>query len=92
MGCEGAYSEMKPGFMLFIPTVLPRDCSVSDAAFVDGSCNWSSAKHWAQWRARCDHLKMLSQLFPIMEDKIWKQCPTSYHKIIRIVKVMCHNP
>ena len=32
----------------FLPTV----CSVSDAAFVDRSCDWSSAKHWAQWWAR----------------------------------------
>ena len=57
--------------------ILPAVCSVSDAAFVDTSCNWSSAKHWAQWWARCNHLKMLSKSFSIMEDKIWKQCPTT---------------
>ena len=42
--------------------ILPTVC-FSDAAFVDRSCDWSSAKHWAQWSARCDHLKMLSKHF-----------------------------
>ena len=63
--------------------ILPTVCSVSDAAFVDRSCDWSSAKHWAQWWARCNHLKMLSKSFSIMEDKIWKQCPTTTNAVER---------
>jgi len=61
--------------------VLPTVCSIIDAASLDGSCDWSSAKHWAQWWARCNHLKMLSKSFSIMEDKIWKQCPTTTHAV-----------
>ena len=63
--------------------ILPTVCSVSDAAFIDRSCDWSSAKHWAQWWARYNHLKMLSKSFSIMEDKIWKQCPTTTNAVER---------
>ena len=38
---------------------------------------WSCAKHWAQWWTRCDHLKMLSKPFSMMEDSIWERCPSS---------------
>ena len=41
--------------------LLPGFCSADDAEFVDKCCNWSPAKHWAQWWTRCDHLRMLSK-------------------------------
>ena len=63
--------------------ILPTVCSVSEAAFVDRSCDWSSAKHWAQWWARCDHLKMLSKSFSIMEDDIWTRCPSTTNAVER---------
>ena len=33
---------------------------------IDKECDWSIAKHWAQWWARCEHLKMLSKVFTSM--------------------------
>ena len=63
--------------------VIPTLCSVDDAAFVDKNCDWSSAKHWAQWWTRCDHLKMLSKSFSNMEDEVWKQCPSTTNAVER---------
>ena len=28
---------------------MPSLCSKDDADFIDKNCNWSLAKHWAQW-------------------------------------------
>ena len=28
---------------------LPGVCSIEDANFVDEKCDWSIAKHWAEW-------------------------------------------
>ena len=62
---------------------LPSLCSSDDAAFIDKDCDWSAAKHWAQWWARCDHLKMLSRAFSPMEDSTWAQCPTTTNAVER---------
>ena len=38
---------------------LPGICSTEEAHFVDNECDWSRAKHWAQWWCRSTHLRML---------------------------------
>ena len=50
------------------------------------SCDWSAAKHWAQWWAGCDHLKMLSRAFSRMDDNTWDQCPSTTNAVERKIK------
>ena len=61
--------------------VLPSLGKTDDAKFIDDNCysNCSSAKHWAQWWARCDHLKMLSKSFSMMMEK--EKCPSSTNAV-----------
>ena len=63
--------------------IVPNLCKADDAEFIDGNCDWSCAKHWAQWWTRCDHLKMLSKSFSNMDDDIWEQCPSSTNAVER---------
>ena len=58
-------------------------CSSDDAIYVDETCNWSLAKHWAQWWTRKDHLKMLSSAFSPMEEDIWIRCPATTNAVER---------
>ena len=62
---------------------IPPLCSNDDTIFVDESCEWSAAKHWAQWWARCEHLRMLSRAFSRMDDSTWEQCPSSTNTVER---------
>ena len=62
---------------------LPGICSADDAKFIDDNCDWSTAKHWCQWWARCDHLIMLSKAFSKMDDGVWKQCPSTTNAVER---------
>ena len=76
--------------------IVPTLCESDDARFIDENCDWSCAKHWAQWWTRYDHLKMLSKSFSVMEDSIWERCPSStklmlLNEGIEIVKVIHHN-
>lgn len=63
--------------------VVPGVCESDDAKFVDENCNWASAKHWAQWWCRCDHLRMLSKCFSLMEEDTWKRCPSTTNAVER---------
>ena len=40
-------------------------------------------KNWAQWWARCDHLKMLSKFFSAMTIDQWQACPSSTNAVER---------
>ena len=63
--------------------VLPGLCDFEDAKFIDENCNWSAAKNWAQWWARCDHLNMLSKSFSVMTIDQWQACPSSTNAVER---------
>ena len=41
---------------------LPGVCSIEDANFVDEKCDWSIAKHWAEWWTRASQ-NAVSSLF-----------------------------
>ena len=58
----------------------PFMCNVEDANFIDEECDWTSAKHWAQWWAT--HLKMLSCVFSYVPET-WKTCPTTTNAVER---------
>ena len=62
---------------------MPSLCSKDDADFIDKNCNWSLAKHWAQWWTRCNHLKMLSGVFAVMDKDVWKLCPSTTNAVER---------
>ena len=67
--------------------IIPTLCESDNARFIDENCcDWSCAKHWAQWWMRCDHLKMLSKSFSMMEDSIWERCPSSTNAVERTNK------
>ena len=63
--------------------LLPTLSNHDDAKFIDENCNWSAAKHWAQWWTRSDHLKMLSKTFSTMAEDVWKRCPSSTNAVER---------
>ena len=58
----------------------PSLFSTEDANFIDEKCDWSSAKHWAQWWTRPTHLKMLSKVFSCVPET-WKNCPTTTNAV-----------
>ena len=62
---------------------LPLICSNDEAELIDKKCNWSVAKHWAQWWSRCDHLRMLSRAFTLMDQDIWTACPSTTNAVER---------
>lgn len=62
---------------------VPSLLSVSEAKFIDEECQWSSAKNWAQWWTRCEHLKMLSKVFSLMDTDVWSRCPTTTNAVER---------
>ena len=67
-------------------------CDFEDAKFIDENCNWSTAKNWAQWWARCDHLKVLSKSFSVMTTDQWQACPsTSSTNAVERRKVIHRN-
>ena len=60
---------------------VPAVISLDEATFVDEMCDWTSAKHWAQWWTRSNHLKMLSN--ESMEDEILSRCPATTNVVER---------
>ena len=62
---------------------LPSLCTIQEATIIDEQCNWSVAKHWAQWWTRATHLKMLSQIFSDMSSSVWNKCPSSTNAVER---------
>ena len=56
--------------------------NVEDVNFIDEECDWTSAKHWAQWWTRPTHLKMLSCVFSYVPET-WKNCPTTTNAVER---------
>ena len=60
---------------------VPAVIFLEDATFVDEMCDWTSAKHWAQWWTRSNHLKMLSN--ESMEDEILSHCPATTNVVER---------
>ena len=57
--------------------------SRTEIDLVEKECDWSIAKHWAQWWARSDHLKMLSEVFTSMDAAVWSKCPTTTNAVER---------
>ena len=57
--------------------------SKDDSQFIDNSTNWSSAKRWAEWWMREQHLRMLSKNYSEMDQSIWEQCPADTNAVER---------
>ena len=55
----------------------------SDATFIDLETNWSKAKKWVEWWMRPTHLKLLHKDYSMMNDDIWKQCPSDTNAVER---------
>ena len=90
IACFEALCGVRP--VTELQKLIPAICKIEDARFIDSDCDWSSAKHWAQWWARCDHLKMLSKAFSSMEGDIWKQCPSMQWNVeIENARATHHN-
>ena len=69
-------------------------CSPEDAKCIDESCDWTAAKHWAQWWTRSTHLKMLSRVFSSVPES-WRNCPTTTNAVERKnyeCKTACDRP
>ena len=79
IACFEALCGVRPVVQLL--QIVPTLCMADDAKYIDDNCDWSCAKHWAQWWTHCDHLKMLSKSFSNMEDNIWEQCPSSTNAV-----------
>ena len=62
---------------------IPTVCSSEYANFIDKQCDWTIAKHWAQWWTRSSHLKMLSKAFSPMDKKTWSKCPSTTNAVER---------
>ena len=54
-----------------------------DVQFIDEECDWSTAKHWAQWWTRPKHLAMLHKDFSKMDDIVWQKCPRDTNAVER---------
>ena len=75
---------------------IPTLCKTNEAKFIDEKCDWSCAKHWAQWWTCCDHQKML---YTVSHFQQWKKVfgnnvqavQMLSNKRIKIVKVTHHN-
>jgi len=52
-----------------------------DADYVDNNCDWSVAKHWAEWWAKASHLKRLCKAFSMMEQEVWSKCPATTNAV-----------
>ena len=57
--------------------------TVEDAKFVASECNWMTAKHWAKWWMRQEHLQMLHKDFTHMVDDVWSRCPADTNAVER---------
>ena len=62
---------------------IPTVCSFEDAKFIDKQCDWTIAKHWAQWWTRSSHLKMLSKAFSPMDKETLSKCPSTTNAVER---------
>ena len=55
--------------------------SQKDANYVDNNCDWSMAKHWAEWSSKAPHLKRLCKAFTTMEHDVWSKCPATTNAV-----------
>ena len=62
---------------------LPGICSAEEAHFVDNECDWSRAKHWAQWWCRSTHLRMLCKALTGMQSGTWDKYPSTTNAVER---------
>ena len=54
-----------------------------DANFINNDTDWSSAKRWAEWWMRSEHLRMLSKDYYNMDEEIWDRCPSDTNAVER---------
>ena len=52
-----------------------------DADYVDNNCDWSMAKHWAEWWSKTSHLRRLCKAFTMMEQDVWSKCPATTNAV-----------
>ena len=64
---------------------IDSEISQEDADCVDNNCDWSLAKHWAEWWSKASHLKRLCKAFTIMEQDldVWSKCPATTNAVER---------
>ena len=59
-----------------------KSLTIDGANFVDSSCNWQKAKHWAEWWLRPQHLHMLYKEFNEMQiNNYWLRCPSDTNAV-----------
>ena len=56
---------------------LNIEISQEDADYVDNNCDWSMAKHWAEWWSKASHLRRLCKAFTMMEQDVWSKYPAT---------------
>ena len=62
-----------------VPVAIPE--TICDQ--IDEECDWTTAKNWAQWWAKSNHLKMLSMVFSSMTTSVWNACPNTTNAVER---------
>ena len=62
---------------------LNIEISQEDADYVDNNCDWSMAKHWAEWWSKASHLRRLCKAFTMMEQDAWSKCPATTNAVER---------
>ena len=62
---------------------IVKSLTVDEANFVDSSCNWQRAKHWAEWWLHPQHIQMLHQEFSEMQIDSWLHCPSDTNAVER---------
>ena len=61
--------------------ILPSICTSEEAKYIDDHCDWSHAKHWAQWWTRAS--QNLSKAFSDMSPDSWRKCPSTTNAVER---------
>ena len=62
---------------------LNIEISQQDADYVDNNCDWSMAKHWAEWWSKASHLRRLCKAFTMIEQDLWSKCPATTNAVER---------
>ena len=60
---------------------LNIEISQQDADYVDNNCDWSMAKHWAEWWSKASHLRRLCKTFTMIEQDVWSKCPATTNAV-----------
>ena len=60
---------------------LNIEISQEDVDYVDNNCDWSMAKHWAEWWSKAPHLRRLCKAFTMIEQDVWSKYPATTNAV-----------